>query len=120
MFYAIGVSAKNISRGADGTANRCRSSKAGAAGLHALAAGGSGVDLTSLGSAVGSAVENYARPNNTGAFTDSANIDYAIVQRVRSGVVIGTYYFNFNGASCTFGTETAPEAVGSSRRKSRS
>ena len=43
--------------------------------------------------------------------TPSAYIDYAIVQQVRSGVIINTYKVDFSGAPAAYGLRSAPESA---------
>lgn len=40
-----------------------------------------------------------------------ARVDYAIVQRVRSGVVVDTYYFDYGELDAYYGTSMRPEAL---------
>lgn len=60
--------------------------------------------MSTLNSLYLKAEENGTKSN------PSAKVDYAIVQRVRSGVVIETYYMAF-GSEATFGTSMKPDSV---------
>lgn len=41
---------------------------------------------------------------------ETSKIDYAIVEHVRSGVIVGTYYVNFMGADAEYGTIASPSS----------
>lgn len=105
MFYAIGISAKGAAKSTDQESGAVSVIQKLVLQAYTHASASTSGDR-SLESEIGTILN--ARTNT--AFSDSANMDYAVVQQVRSGVIVGTYYFNFNGNSCTFGAEAEPSA----------
>ena len=88
MFYALGIDARNIKRNTSDDSAAVSIIKK--LTLQAFAGDASGSDDT--------------------AYTGMANIAYALVQQVRSGVVVGTYYFNFGGSSSASLVKAEPSA----------
>lgn len=60
----------------------------------------------------------YVKAETTGDFgVPSATLSHAVVQRVRAGVVVETYYFDLNQNNAVYGVTRRPESVPNSEQE---